>query len=226
MSGAALLSGQNVKHAEIHVPASGLWHLDVALADAPDLGTPTRQFTFGGLTLECAVLRSINFAGERGLRLVAGKGGWRTVIPPRQYATSANVSLSIVINDAASAVGEPTPVIAGDQPLGNGYVRSQGPAVRVLDLLPFWYADFTGTVQNAARVATPITSTFTLMNVDRAAGKVEIATDNLADWTPGRTFATANLSATIGRVMHVIRGSEVRTYAFTPNLVAGQAVAS
>jgi len=132
--------------------------------------------------------------------------------------------LSVVIQDAASLVGEPAPVIAIDQSLGNGYVRSQGPASRVLDLLPLWYADFTGVVQSASRTTTPITSNFTLMNVDRTMGRVVVASDSIADWTPGRTFQTDALSATIGRVMHAITGSEVRTYAFTPNLAAGQAV--
>lgn len=221
MTGVALLSGQNVKHAEIHVPVTGLWHLDVALQDATDLGTVAREFTFQNLKLECAVLRSINFAGERGLRLVAGKGTWRTVIPPRQYASPAHVMLSTVIQDAASLVGEPAPTITNDVQLGTGYVRSQGPASRVLDLLPFWWTDFTGVVQDAARVATPITSTFTVMDVDRAAGKVTIATDALEDWTPGRSFQTQVFSATVNRVMHVIDGGQVRTYAFTPDLVAG-----
>lgn len=224
MSGGATLAGVNVTHAEIHVPASGLWHLDVALQSADDVGTAPMQFIFQSLTLACTPVRSINFAGSRGLRLVAGKGGWRVTIPPRQYAGS--VSLSTVVADAAAAVGELAPVLATDVALGTAYVRSQGPAVRVLDLLPLWWADFTGTVQSKALDASPITSTFTLHDVDRAAGKATIATDSLQDWTPGRTFSTDALSATIGRVMYVIDHSRVRVEAFLPNLAAGQAVAS
>lgn len=224
MSGAATLANVNVKHAEIHVPASGLWHLDVALQNADDVGTAPMQFVFQTFTLSCAPVRSINFAGSRGLRLVAGKGGWRVTIPPRQYAGS--VSLSTVTADAAAAVGESAPVLATDVALGTAYVRSQGPAVRVLDLLPLWWADFTGTVQSKARDASAIASPFTLLDVDRAVGKVTIATDTIGDWTPGRTFSTTALSGTIGRVMYVIDENRVRVEAFLPNLVAGQAVAS
>lgn len=224
MSGGATLAGVNVVHAEIHIPASGLWHLDVALQDAPDVGTAPMQFVFQSLTLACAPVRTINFAGQRGLRLVAGVGGWRVTLPPRQYAGS--VSLSTVVTDAASEVGELTPVLATDVALGTAYVRSQGPAVRVLDLLPLWWTDFTGSVQSKARDATPITSTFSLLDVERATGRVSIATDSIQDWTPGRTFSTTPLGGTIGRVMHEIHASHVRTWAFLPNFVAGQAVAS
>lgn len=224
MSGGATLAGVNVTHAEIHIPATGLWHLDVALQDAPDVGTAPMQFIFQSLTLSCAPVRSINFAGERGLRLVAGVGGWRQIIPPRQYA--GTVSLSTVVADAAAAVGEPSPVLASDVALGSACIRSQGPAVRVLDLLPLWWADFTGTVQSKTRDTSAITSAFTLMNVDRSAGRATIATDNLQDWTPGRTFSTAQLGGTINRVMHEIHANHVHTFAFLPNLVAGQAVAS
>ena len=225
LSGGATLQGVNVTHAEIHVPASGLWHLDVALQDSTELTGPL-SFVFQSLTLTCAAVRSINYANSRGLRLVAGAGGWRQTIGPRQYASPQAVMLSTVIGDAAQAVGEATPVLASDVQLGTAYVRSQGPAVRVLDLLPLWWADFTGTVQSKARDVSAISSVFTLMNVDKSAGKAEIATNDLQDWTPGRTFSTPALSGTINRVMHVIDHTQVRTYAFLPNLVAGEAVGS
>ncbi len=224
MSGGATLAGVNVVHAEVYMSASGLWRIDAALQDAPDVGTAAMQFVFQSLMLTCTPVRSINYAGQRGLRLIAGMGGWRQTLPPRQYA--GTVSLSTVVADAAAAVGEPAPVLATDVALGTAYIRSQGPAVRVLDLLPLWWADFTGTVQSATRDASPITSTFTLLDVKRAEGSVSIATDSIQDWTPGRTFSTAALSGTINSVMHEIHANQVRTFAFLPNLVAGQVVSS
>jgi hypothetical protein len=222
MSGNPTLSGVNIKHAELHVPSTGLWHLDVALQDAPDPGTTPRSFVFQGLTMACAALRNINFAGERGLRLIAGAGGWRKTIGPRQYA-GKQVMLSTVVNDAALEVGELTPTIAVDQSF-TAYVRAQGPAIRVLDYLPGWWADFTGRVQTAARSTTPITSEFVVLDVDRAAGKYVIATDTLADWTPGRTFATAAIAGTVVRVYHEFTAQQVRTHVFGPVLTAGAVV--
>lgn len=222
MSGAPTLAGVNVKHAELHVPSTGLWHLDVALVDAPDPGASGLKFVYQNFSATCAALRSLNFAGERGLRLIAGAGGWRKTIGPRQYQ-GQQVALSTVVKDAAIDCGELTPVVTPDQTF-TAYIRAQGPAIRVLDYVPNWWADFDGRVQSAPRVTTPITSDFVLLDVDRAAGKYTIATDNLQDWTPGRTFATGQISGTVVRVYHEFTNTQVRTYVFGPVLSPGQVV--
>jgi len=85
-------------------------------------------------------------------------------------------------------------------------------------MLSTWWSDFDGIVQSKARDVSPIASEFTLMDIDRSSGKYTIATDALADWTPGRTFATPAASGTISRVMHAITGKSVRSFIFTPPL--------
>jgi len=104
------------------------------------------------------------------------------------------------------------------------YVRASGPAVRVLDLVPFWYADTTGTVQTAAPSTSLITSDFTLVDISRAEGKFTFAPTQCEDFMPGRTFQTSAYTGTITRVMHDITPGSVRTIAFgqelTPGLVA------
>jgi hypothetical protein len=56
-----------------------------------------------------------------------------------------------------------------------------------------------------------ITSVFTAVWVDQPGNIVRIATENPADWLPGKTYASPQVQGTIDRVQHWIDAGKFRT---------------
>lgn len=205
------LSGVPVITGLLTVPFSGLWHADLVLGQVTDV-SGLQTLTFAGMTWSCAYVRAIDFSGERGVRVVAGRGGWRTTIPAKQYGAGV-ISSATVLNDAALACNEPAPVLGPSQPqtLGSGWCRQNTQASDVLNrvLGEAWWADRTGTVQSSARGGT-VSSAFQAMAVHGASGIYEIASDSPNDWSPGVSFSGPTVSGTVSRVMHRIERDRLR----------------
>lgn len=206
------LSGVPIVRGQIEQPYSGLWHADLVLAQATDIAG-TQTLNFAGTPWTCSYVREIDFAGERGVRVVAGFGGWRTQIPAKQYGGGA-VSTLGVMTDAANACGEPVPVLDPSVPisLGQGWGRQAGPASQVLNQIsgPNWWADKTGVVQTSLRTGV-VASQFAAISVKGASGIYEIATDFPNDWQPGVSFQGPTVSGTVSRVTHHISPNKLRT---------------
>ena len=209
----ATLSGTPIYEAHITWPYAGLWHADVLLTEAIDATGP-QVLLFDGEPWACAIVRAIDFAGARGVRLVGGAGGWRTTIPAKQYGQGV-VTTQHVLTDAALAAGEIPPVLGPLVPLtvGSGYCRPNDCASYVLQefLGDAWWLDSTGTVQTIARPPTPIASAFSALAVKGAQGRYEIGTDSPNDWIPGATFLGPTVSGTINRTMHTLTRGTLRT---------------
>jgi hypothetical protein len=210
----AALNGTPIMRLLLVLPFSGIWHADALLTTDTVVGTPN-SLLFAGTTYACAVIRDIDFAGRRMLRLVGGSGGWRTVIAGKQYASALGVPTEAVLVDAASAAGEPPPVIDPSVPttLGPGWVRPNDKASVTLRqvLGGAWWVDPSGVVQTATRDASAVPSQFTAIAVQGAPGIVRVATESPGDWLPGRTFTGTSVSGTINRVMHLLEGEKLRT---------------
>lgn len=198
-----------IVHGCLTLPFSGLWYADIVVAETHAFAG-VLSLVLANQTFRCSVIRAVNFAGARGVRVVAGAAGWRNTIPPRQYAHG--VLMSVVLRDAAVACGEQINVTEDEQ-LGDNYIRVQAPASRVLnDLLHSrWWADPDGVVQMSTRSALPIASDFTAISVQGASGMYTIATDDIASWMPGRTFNGPTASGVISRVEHQITKGQLRT---------------
>lgn len=211
------VAGVAVYDGRIVVPFTGLWHASLTLFDEVTLTGP-QTLTVQGVTWLGAVIRSIVFTGRTGVRLVAGKAGWRQTIPSKQYGALPPATVA-VLTDAAAACGEPTPVVDPSLPqyVGAAYVRAEAPASTVLDQVigVGWWADRNGIVQTSAR-AGAVVSPFQATKVSGAVGWYEIATDSPQDWTPGATFTGPTVQGTISRVEHHITSERVRTRVLVP----------
>ncbi len=207
----ATLNGQAVSALSLSVPAEGLWHADVSLSEDFDPSGP-QTLLLSGSTWVGAVVRSIAFAGQRQVRIVAGQGGWRGSVPAQQYKSELGVPTVTVLSDAASLVGETPPVLDASAPsnVGNYFVRQAGAAALVLwDLvaakaIATWWSDASGIIQTMARPAGTVSSPFVAEEVRGAIGWYRIATESPGDWLPGASFSGPTVSGTIARVEHRI----------------------
>lgn len=190
--GVLVLNGARCSAASLTIPMYGAWSADASLAtDAGPASGGKCEFAIGTLEMNGTARRAAAFAGGRRVRIVAGGGGWRKVLPPRSYSHDAGVRKASVLEDAARESGEQVKV-AADRVLGRSWVRDRGKAERVLRRLSggVWYVDNAGVTQVRDRDTSQITSPFTVVSWDGARGRFEIATEAYQDWVPGRTFVS------------------------------------
>lgn len=207
----ASLSGIPIMSGRMVIPFVGAWHASLVLT----LPTPSpgpQPLLIGTATWLCAPVRDVAFAGQRGVLVVGGSGGWRRSVSPKQYG-QGTVPVAAILADAAAACGEMQPV--GATGTVSAYCRKGSPATAgtvLQELLgDAWYIDATGVVQAKPRPPKPIVSQFQAMSVDGATGIYEIATDSLGDWIPGATFSGPTVSGTVSRVMHTFAPDMIRT---------------
>lgn len=217
------LSGIPIQEAHITLPYFGIWHADIRLVSAASqsiieqLSGP-QTLNYDTMSLPCDVVRAITFVGGRGVRVVGSVntagvvGRWATVVPGKQYHSAGGLSLSTVLMDVAAGIGEQVR-LASDSVIGTDYIRTNGPASRVLnDLIgvAWWMDPATGIINTAARASTAITSNFTAHDVQGSSGIYHLSAETVADWVPGRTFANTFVSGTISRVVHHVTPTELR----------------
>lgn len=186
----ANLSGHHVTETRLTIPAWGASYHDVSLDSEVTL-TGSATLTVADLSIACTVLSGGPSNGRSFYRLVAGAGGWGKTVPSKSYANDAGVRLSTVLSDAASAVGE-TLVVGTDGQVGPAFVRPEGPAGRVLELLApgAWYVGEDGKTYLGARPAVTLANEASVTSfVDLARGTVTIASDSIAKVLPGLTIA-------------------------------------
>lgn len=193
----ATANGVRVVTASIGIPLVGAWVADVMLEEPSTLTAPV-TLVVGNLSLVGAVYRQGAFAGQQRARLVAGGGGWMKSTPEQAYANPSGVLLSTVLRDAAALVGEQV-AIAQDRSLGAFFTRANDPAAYLLRELVdgAWYVDGAGVTQIGQRPTPTITSPFTVQAFDPGTGMYAIATEDLASWLPGASFAGPTASGTI-----------------------------
>ena len=192
----ASLNGFRIARASVLVPYYGIWTADVQLDSAQALAGAV-SLVLGNLTLQGSVYRADSFAGVTYARLVGGAGGWMKEVPSATYDNPVGVRLATVLYDVATLVGEKVNIVA-DSLIGLAYVREKAPAQRVLRQLAgaVWFIDPKGVTQISSRVATKITSQFTVIERDAGRGLLDIATEDYASWMPANTFSSPLVPAT------------------------------
>jgi len=209
---AASLNGTPLYKLLLVLPFSGFWHADVTLTQDIDRGA-TQSLVLAGTTYTCSIVREVDWAGRLMLRLVGGAGGWRKPVGAKQYQSPLGVPGSVLLVDAAAAVGELPPDTSGaPSSVGPGWVRQAGAASLVLQqITPSFWQDTTGLVRTSPRASPAIASPFSVMLVDGAPGLVQVASEAPGDWAPGATFTSPTASGTVNRAMHRFEGDRLRT---------------
>lgn len=191
--GSLALAGLRATSMQITIPRRGAWVADVVLAGgalAPSAAFAA-EIVFGDLRLVGTVRRQGEFGGSVQARVVAGANGWRTKIKAVGYDNPVGLLKSAILGDAARDCGERISV-EHDANVGTSWARRYGVAERTLRYLSGgeWWIDPAGTTQVRARAGGRVASKYTATQRIAGSGRFEIATENFADWLPGRTFSS------------------------------------
>lgn len=181
------LNGTTAARARVQVPAWGAPWLDLDLVEPLELAAgAAASVQVADVTISGVVVSGGAFEGRAAYRVVAGRGGWGRELPAVGYANDLGVKASLVLGDAAAAVGEsltdlPTTV------LGPRFARIRGTASAVLhELAPRnWYVGFDGVTRIGQRPTTAYAGDAPRTRVDKNTGVIELATDTLAGLVPG-----------------------------------------
>lgn len=186
----ASYEGRRVVSAYVSVPYYGAPAADLVMGT--DEAVPDRgAVVLGPLTMRASVTRQGVLAGTRGVGLVGGEGGWRSVVPAAGYANASGVRLATVLEDVARACGETVRGYDTAATVGLHYARAGAQAVRVLRDVggPLWWVGLDGVTYLSARATGPIATPFAVESRDGANGRLRVSTEHPQDWMPGRTFA-------------------------------------
>lgn len=169
----------------VHVPGRGPWWADVVFEGDPDV---SGQVTIRIGDLELIGTIDPDRTGTRGLqrrcRVVAGAGGWGTLVSPRHFHNDAGVQARTVALAAAAAAGEQLGDFAPEVArIGVDYMLESGAASRVLEdvigAVP-WWVDYAGVTQVGQRAtSTPAAGSYEILDYEADARVVELAMDDL-----------------------------------------------
>lgn len=176
----------------LSMPAWGRSYAEVTIDAEATLSGPV-SFALADLTMSGTILSGGPAKGRSFYRVVAGNGGWGRTIPKRSYANDALVTHRQVLRDAATECGETLDETTVDAALtvGPGFVRPEGPAVRVLERVApqNWHVGEDGITRVGRRTARALRSTVTkVAPFDEALGKLQIASETIANVVPGVTI--------------------------------------
>ena len=202
------VNAHRVRLARLTIPRVGAWLADVWTDDEitpEELAEPLVLYV-AGTPMVGALVRGETWQGSTRLRIVGGKGGWRTRLPARWYTSDAGVRPSQVAQDAARECGEAiSQGVVSDAPLGAWYARQGWSASRTLAQLGLpWRILEDGTTSLQGWPASAIGSSFDVVAYDAARCIVELATDAPSDWRPGRAFSNPRLPAGTFAISDVI----------------------
>lgn len=175
-----LLNGLLVASVRLLIPATGAWLADVEI-DLPPTGVPSGIVTLsvGGVDLRGTVDdRSSGRKGARAtVQVLAGGGGWGRTVAARHFHNDFGVTTTQVYQTTASAVGEVVVDVAPTV-LGPDFVRSAGPASRVLQGVP-WHVDGAGITRTATRLPSTLDSGAQVLEWDPNTRRAIVATDTV-----------------------------------------------
>lgn len=173
----------------------GAWICDAEIdpddvAQAPSSGPVT--LLMGGSTLLGTVdpRGSGTFVSRAWVRIVGGANGWDQPIAAQHFHADNQTTNTAVYSAAASLVGEKV-VVAKPAPLAVDFVRSAGPASRVLEDVD-WYVDLQGVTQVGPRLPAVPDLSLTLIDWDPVRQLAELTCDALV--VPGTVVTDPRLN--------------------------------
>lgn len=188
----ASVGGYPCQRIELSEPARGVWFVDALLADAQVL-TGRVEVVIGGMRLSGTVAQEYSggaaTTGGRKVRVVAGGGGWGSLLPRRTYHSELGVRTRTVAQDAATAAGETLGAFApAAERLGVDWVREAGTASRALEWAAggvSWWLDRQGVTHVGARAAVNPAGAYQLLTYDAGDRLVTLTADDPAIFGPG-----------------------------------------
>lgn len=174
------LNGLTAVSVTLFHPWTGAWSAEVDF----DLDTPIVPSGAATLKIGNAVLvgtidpdASGRFGVKAKARVIGGHGGWHRAVGARQFHNDAGVTTTAVVAATAAEVGE-TVVVVAPKRLGVDFMRSAGPASRVLAGLD-WWVSIAGTTTVGPRVPIPATPDVDVLSWEPQEQRAELATDTL-----------------------------------------------
>ena len=125
------------------------------------------------------------------VRLIAGCAGWDKIVSARHYHSDSGVSSREVIQTTAQETGE-TANVSTLVTYAADFMRSKGPASRVLNAFP-WWVDLQGVTQVGTRPTIQPDASVQLLRYDPTMQLAELASDGLV--LPGTVITDARLPA-------------------------------
>jgi hypothetical protein len=195
MSGEILLNPGKIRviTARILHPYRGVWLADLELdpdelPSAPLVGKVSITINAPTpITLQGTIdpRGSGGFVEFYHLRVLGGGAGWDRAVVPKDYQADAGLTSKDVYATTAAEVGE-TVEVAISAPVAR-FIRTAGPARRVLDYEPSWYLDLAGVTQVGPRPAANLDASATLIRWDPTTEVAELTCDTLV--MPGTSIA-------------------------------------
>ncbi len=185
MTAYANVDGHTCIEAVLHVPNVGPWWADVVFEGAPEVSGAV-VFALGDLQLHGTVDLSADgtFGEQRRSRIVAGGGGWATLVTAQHYHSEAGVRALGVAQDAARLAGETLGTFApAVDSIGADYTREAGLASRVLEDViggTPWHVDYSGqTIVGTRATAEADAADYQVLDFNPRENLVTLAIDDL-----------------------------------------------
>jgi hypothetical protein len=202
----ASLGGERIISGNVQIPSYGIWTADLVLDNTVAIPTQT-TLVVADLTLVANVYRMASFSGSRSALVVGGYGGWRKELVPKSYQQPGGISLSLVLGDAASEVGEKI-TVATDVRLREKFVREGEQAGRLLRQLAgsIWWMASDGMTHVGPRPTGAITQPFQAIDYSGSKGRIHVSAETLSEWLPGRSFTSPTITTArvISSVYHTL----------------------
>lgn len=205
MSFTVTLAATRSHVARLIMPARGLWTSYHELEEPKALAVGARvEVKLGDVTLDGTIVEGGVFAARARYSVVAGRGGWRKVLPrPRSYREG--VKLSTVLKDVAIDAGEVWATGFGatftDRSVGAfarpGNVRAVSVLHQLLDR--GWFVSDAGETTLGDRATGRASAE--VLDLDLARRIVNLATEKLSKARPGQTLTVGSSSYVLDRVV-------------------------
>jgi hypothetical protein len=161
----ASVNGQRLTSVRVIVGNTGPWFADLELEGASELAGQV-TITIGALQLLGTVVaqQAGTFGEQRKCRIVAGAGGWGTLLRPKSYHNDAGIKAQLIAADAARECGETLgDFVPAAERVGSDFVRrsalASGALEQVIGAGVAWWVDYAGVTHVGSRPASAIPAT-------------------------------------------------------------------
>lgn len=190
------IDGIPLARVRLVVPGTGPWHAHVEIAET-DAAAPTGRVALkiGDASLSGTVdsNHSGTFGGMRGVRILAGGGGWGKAISAAKYHNDAGVQARVVADEAAAAAGETLGAFTAPARLGADFAREAGAASHALEAAignTPWRVRFDGVTDVSAPASfTPAPDAYEVLSYDPEERLVTVVADDIRNLIPGAVLS-------------------------------------